>query len=118
MMLRLDRTANVLEREAADSVRLDVGACEHGSLDLGLLRRIEAARTARTRLVVETWQAFRVEALDRIAQRLIGHAREPGRLVALVVVEFVGNRHHAPCRPPLAFLAGGRATRRPSIPSQ
>src|SRR5262249_25652670 len=71
----LDQLANVLQGESREPVLLDVGACEHRVCDLALLLRGEAARPARAWPVVESGHTLRVEALDRIAQRLVGHAR-------------------------------------------
>src|SRR3990172_2090323 len=105
----LDQPANVLEREGGEAFLVDVGAGEHGGFDLGFLLGVEAPRAPRSRPVVEPIEPFRVEALDGIAQRLIGHARQPRRLLALVAVELVGDGQHAHCSSAIALLARQRA---------
>ena len=73
----LGQRAQVVERVSREAVLLRIRTCDDDRGELLLLLRVEFARTARARAIVEAVEPFRVVALDRIAERLPAPCRQP-----------------------------------------
>jgi hypothetical protein len=95
----------IVERVGRDAVGLGIGAVEDRLRQLGLASRVELARAPGLGTIVEPGQAVLVVALDRIAQRLVGHPLQPCRLLAIIAVERIGNGPHPHRRPALLLVA-------------
>jgi hypothetical protein len=89
----------IVARVCGQAVLVGVGACDHDLDQLGFLLLIEMPRTAGLGAIVEPLEPLGVVALDRIAQRLVRHVRQPGCLAALETVDRIGDPQHSHRRP-------------------
>src|SRR4051794_20214402 len=105
----LDEDAQVAGAPGDAAVALEARAAEDERLERGLLPLIERAGTAGTGPLAETFDAFRVVAVDPVPERLPGHAGEPRRLLAGEALQRVGEREQAGADAAVALAAGEAA---------
>src|SRR3954471_18387685 len=105
----LDEDAQVAGAPGDAAVAPQARAAQDERLERGLLPLIERAGTAGTGPLAETFDAFRVVAVDPVPERLPGHAGEPRRLLAGEALQRVGEREQAGADAAVALAAGEAA---------
>src|SRR5215211_73517 len=107
----LDQGAQVAGAPGDAAVPLQLGPLEDQRLERGLPPLVERAGPAGAGPVTQAFHALGIVAVHPVAERLPGHAGEPGRLLARQAVERVGEREQAGADAPVALAAGGGAAR-------